>query len=578
VIPQNIIDEINDKVSILEVIGKFTEIKKSGRNYLALCPFHQEKTPSFSISEEKGLYHCFGCGASGNAIKFLMDYQKLTFMEALQELSKVAGIDLERFREDKDFHPSKEKETFILINREAMLYYHQLLLQETKSESAREYLKKRKITLETVKTFRLGFGGTDWSGIFEHLKKKGFQEEDILKAGLVSKGTNGFIDRFRERIIFPIFDKEGEVTGFGGRILNEDKKVAKYLNSAENLLFHKGSLLYAFHLAKDEISRKKEAILVEGYMDVIALHQNGIQNVVAPLGTALTENQLRLIKRYCDQVLFAFDGDSAGITAANRAIDIAVRSDLSQNVVILNKKDPYDYVMEHGAESFLSYLKEKRLSPMDFKIRYFSRQLDIHTEKVKFLLLLFPYINQTQSAVTRESYLKKVSDYIQEDFRLILSEYQSFLKKDKNLGKRIEESKRNDKKINPVEKEFVALWALFPEERLPLQTLINPEMLENEGVREIFQFIWENPMKEAKEIMAAIQNEEMVRTISEYAQREDIKPFLLKELAYRLKLNYIKRIMAKNHDPLRQSELKNESFLLEKELRKIEQSVPFSEI
>lgn len=317
VIPQAVIDEILNKVSIIDVIGKYIEIKKSGKNSLALCPFHQEKTPSFSISEDKGLYHCFGCGASGNTIKFLMDYQKLTFIEALQEMAKSAGVDLNQYSGINDFIPVKEKDELIKINREAMSYYHKMLWSSSDSLEARNYLKNRKVTPDIVKVYRLGYGGKDWNSLRDYLNGKGFRDDAIIKTGLISNGNTGLFDRFRDRIIFPILDKDGNPVGFGGRILEGEKKTAKYLNSAENIIFHKGSLLFSLNLAKDEIVKDKKAILVEGYMDVIALYQNGIKNSVAPLGTSLTENQLNILKKYCEKVIFIFDGDKAGIKAAN---------------------------------------------------------------------------------------------------------------------------------------------------------------------------------------------------------------------------------------------------------------------
>ena len=462
-IPQEIIDKILDKVSLVEVISKYTDIKRSGRNFMALCPFHGEKTPSFSISEDKGLYHCFGCGASGNAIRFLMDYQKKSFTESVQELAGIAGIELEQTPDYKGSGSIKEKGVLLDICRETLTFFHNNLLNSTEAQKAREYIKKRKLSLESVKLYRLGYGGNGWNSLQMHLKEKGFSDSDLLKAGVVTRSskpgsTGKYFDRFRERVIFPIFDRDGNCVGFGGRILTEDKNAAKYLNSPESPLFHKGSLLFSLNFAKDNITRQKTAILVEGYMDVIGLAQNGIVNAVAPLGTALTENQLGIIKKYCDTVIFLFDGDEAGISAANRAVDISVDSGLNQGVVILpQKKDPYDYVMEYGKDAFLQYITDRKLSPFEFKMRFFSKKIDIKTDKVRFLLAVFPYLSRVNSSIIREEYIKKLANFLEEDYGIVLSEYKSFLGKDKSLGRMIKESVKLVKSVGRVELEFIGL-------------------------------------------------------------------------------------------------------------------------
>ncbi len=545
-IPQNIIDEILNRVSVVEIIGKYIEIKKNGKNYLALCPFHQEKTPSFSISEEKGLYHCFGCGASGNTIKFLMDYQKLSFLETLQELAKMAGIDLSQFSDEKEFFSEKEKNVLLDINREAMLYFHNYLWSNSEAGEARNYLKGRNIKPETVKDYRLGYGGKGWNSLKDYLNGKGYKDNDILKAGLISKGSNGLYDRFRERIIFPILDKDGNTVGFGGRILKDDKKTAKYLNTAENPVFHKGNMLFSLNFARDEAAKKKEAILVEGYMDVIALYQNGIKNVVAPLGTALTESQLLIVKRLCDTVIFIFDGDKAGIDAANRALDITVNSDLIQWVVILpEKKDPYDFVMEKGGEGLLEYISENKKEPMDFKIWFFANRMDVGSEKVKFLMSLFPYLARVKSSIIREGCIKKIAGFMKEDMRILLAEYGSFLKKDRNLGSLIKTSKDSGS-INRVETGLISLLLLHPGTILEVKGLINEEMLQNEEARKIFITILQNPEKNTRELVSMIDNTDIINNTAEYAQKEEDSELLLKQLAYKVKLLYINREMSKN--------------------------------
>ncbi len=541
-IPPEVIGNILDRVSIIEVIGKYTEIKKSGRNYLALCPFHQEKTPSFSISEEKRLYHCFGCGASGNTLHFLMEYRKLGFIEALQELAKMAAIDLSSYSDEKDYRAAGEKDILLKINKESMLHFHKSLMESPEAKGARDYLNKRKLTEETIKEFRIGFGGSSWNSLAAFLKGKGYGDELIIKSGVACQGNDGLFDRFKGRVIFPIFDRDGNTVGFGGRILSDDKSQAKYLNSPESPVFHKGGLLFALNFARDEIIKKKEALIVEGYMDVIALHQHGIRNAVAPLGTALTENQLTILKRYADGVVFVFDGDDAGITAANRALDVAGDSQLSQTVVILpGKQDPYDYAMEKGRDAFLKYTGSKRLLPIDFKIRYFARKIDARKNKVKFVLSIFPYIKRVKSSITREEYLKKTGEFINENYSIILSEYQNFMRSDKNTGSVLNNSSLKTP-ADSLEAELVGMLLIKPETVSELSEILKDNMFSNSEAKRVFSSIRDYPdgAVNTGELIASLEKGEIFNRVSQYAQAE-FNSAALKETAYRLKAHYLNR-------------------------------------
>ena len=541
-IPPEVIGNVLDRVSIVEVIGRYTEIKKSGRNYLALCPFHQEKTPSFSISEEKRLYHCFGCGASGNTLHFLMEYRKLSFMEALQELAKIASIDLSVYSDEKEYGTAGERDILLKINKESMQYFHSQLLESSDAKGARDYLKKRKLTDGMIRDFRIGFGGNGWNNLTVFLKDRGFGDDPILKSGVACQGNEGLFDRFKGRIIFPIFDRDGNTVGFGGRILSEDKSQAKYLNSPENQIFHKGGLLYSLNFAREEIIKKKEALIVEGYMDVIALHQNGIKNAVAPLGTALTINQLDALQRYADSVVFIFDGDEAGINAANRALDIAVESELNQNVVILpGKKDPYDYSMEKGGEAFLKYTADKRLLPVDFKLKYFARKIDILKNKVKFVLSIFPYVKRVKSSIIREENLKKIGEFIGEDYSVILSEYQHYLRNDKSTGFILRDTSLRTPALNSLEAELISMLLIKPEAVQEVGDILKDEMFSDSEARRIFSVIRDQASLNTGGIIASLEKGEIFDRVSEYAQGDLITIPVIIESAYRLKAHYLNR-------------------------------------
>ncbi len=557
-IPQEVIDDILNRISLVDLISKHIEVKKSGRNYLALCPFHNEKTPSFSINDEKGFYHCFGCKASGNAAKFLMEYRKMTFPEALSELAKIAGVDLSKYSaSDNGFAGLKEKKRFYEINKEAMVYFSQILFKDMSGEEARKYLKRRRISSETAKFFRIGFGGTSWNGLLDYLKEKGYGEEELLKVSLVSKNERGNVyDRFKDRVVFPIFDRSNNVVGFGGRILDNNKDIAKYLNTSENIVFHKGELLFALNFASDEITKQRECLIVEGYMDVIALFQNGINFAVAPLGTSLTENQLALLKRYADKVTFIFDGDSAGLKAANRALDISASSEIAQEVVILpQKSDPYDFVMAHGRDEFLAMVEKKRLSPIDFKLKYFSKQFK---DKIKFLTAIFDYVAKIPHIATQEDYLKRIADFSDNDISAIKAEYDNFRKRNRNFGSIIKEIDDNKSGIHPIELDFIAALCAEPSLIPEFSRIVSPKMIENGEVRELFEFAVNNADKTSKEILDSTTNEEIIRKSSQYIVMDpELNPGIV--VAYRLKRLYIKRLINKNIKELQRSDLNKDA-------------------
>lgn len=571
-IPQNVIDDILARVSIVDIVGRDVELKRAGKNWTGLCPFHSEKTPSFTVSEDKGFYHCFGCKASGNAVKFLMEHRKMTFREAIEELAAKAGIDLSRFETAGETEGRSDKERLYAANREAISYYHKLLTDDESGKGARDYIAKRGIAPEIVSEFRLGYGGNQWDGLCRHLKAKGFKDEEILKASLGSQGQKGLIDKFRERLIFPIFDKDGKPVGFGGRILESGAQTAKYINTAESVLFHKGNLLFGLNAAKDEVVRKKACMIVEGYMDALACYQHGIRNAVAPLGTAFTESQLMLVKRYCNEVLFMFDGDNAGIKAADHAVntiregnnfeykkmifnnkfnnnqDIDSKIDkmagvnINQYIVILPENlDPFDYLMKYGVASLRKYIKENRMYPLDFKLHYYSQSENYNKDRLIFVKNVFDYIKNMGSRIIIESYLEKISKYTNIDLAIIKSEFERYMNHNKSYGKelKIVEEARNS--IPPIEARFAALIAVFPEAMAEIKTVVTAEMFEHPAPRAIFEFILDNADKRLNEILSQTTEESIVETATEIAVGDRSSAKDAVEFAYRVRLAYLKR-------------------------------------
>ena len=399
-ISEDVIQRIKAENDIVDIISEKVSLKRSGRNYLGLCPFHNEKTPSFSVSRDKQIYKCFGCGEAGNVITFVMKSQNLGFLEAIELLADRVNIDI-------DLSKNNRKSTFenlYKLNVEAAKYYFYSL---NKNKYAKSYLLNRGITEHTIMKFGLGYSNDGWNHMMSFLKNKGFTESDMVSNGLIIRSEKGnYYDRFRNRIMFPVFDYRGKIIGFGGRVLDDSKP--KYLNSPETPLFKKGVNLYGLNFAiKSNMSRT--LIIVEGYMDCIALHQYGIKNVVASLGTALTVNQAKLMARYVDKVILSYDADKAGEIATLRSMSILKNVGLEVKILSIPQgKDPDEFIRKNGRQSFLE-LVEKADDLIDYRVKNIKKNIDFnnpqdvvkYTERVlKILVELNP--------IEREIHIKRL--------------------------------------------------------------------------------------------------------------------------------------------------------------------------
>jgi DNA primase len=356
------LDEIKSRLDVIDVISEYVPLKKSGQNWKGLCPFHAEKTPSFTVSPSKQIYYCFGCSSGGDIFTFLMKHESLSFQESLTILAKKAGVSLKKTKQTGD---TGEKEALVNVNREAALFYEQCL---SRNSSALEYLGKRGVTSDVQKIFSLGFSPKQWDALISHLQRKHYKPEKIKKAGLAVHGTRGYYDTFRNRIIFPIFNLRGEVIAFGGRVM--DDSLPKYLNSPETPVFNKSGILYGLNLAKDEIRKRGFAIFVEGYLDVIAAHKSGFTNTVAPLGTAITREHGQLIKRFTEEIVIVFDGDESGFKAARNGMAVLLESGLNVRVLAMPRgEDPDSFLKKEGEKAF-SRLLDNALSLVDFFVKY----------------------------------------------------------------------------------------------------------------------------------------------------------------------------------------------------------------
>lgn len=449
---KEIIEEIKARCDIASVIGDYIKIQPSGQNYKALCPFHVEKTPSFHISTAKQVYKCFGCGEGGDVINFVMKMENLDFMDAVRLLANRCGIDI-NFNIDEETKQKIElSKKYQDIHTEAARFYFSNLVKS--KNRGYDYLRNRGLDDKTIKRFGLGYSQDSWNSLMDYLiEEKGYSQEELLECGLIGKSTktDKYYDKFRNRVMFPIFDYRGNVIGFGGRVL--DDSLPKYLNSPDTLIFNKRHNLYGLNFARKNLS-SRTVILVEGYMDLISLYQYGIKIAVATLGTALTSQQARLIKRYADNVIISYDSDGPGTKASLRAIDILVEAGLSVKVLDLkDAKDPDEYVRKYGTDEYRNAMKDA-VPRIKFKIDNLKSTFDLSKDQdnIKFAQEAVNIIKQLKSPVEIDYYIKYLSEIVQLDEDAVKREIYGKSYSSKNLSNGKFNNKFNKKEEKPIEK------------------------------------------------------------------------------------------------------------------------------
>ena len=402
-----IIDEVIRSNDIVEVISQYIHLKRSGRNYFGICPFHNEKSPSLSVSPEKQIFHCFGCGVGGNVITVVRKIEDIGYRESIQLLAEKANITLPTIQNDLESRKDELRAKVYKVNSYTAEYYHKRLYTPD-AKLGQEYVKRRKLNNETLENFKIGFSGK-FDELYKSLRQNGFQDEEILESGLVNKNDNGtYIDRYRNRLMIPICDERGRVIAFGGRVLDDSKP--KYINSPENVVYSKGKHLFGLNVAKKS-DIKKQLLIVEGYMDVISLHQRGIKNVVAALGTALTTNQGWLLRKSTEKVILGFDADDAGQTAILRAMEIMQNMGCDIRVLqIHDAKDPDEFVVKYGAARFKRILDDA-ISLIEYKVKILKKDLNLEnaSDKIKFLNEIAKLIAKIDNTMEKEIYIEKIA-------------------------------------------------------------------------------------------------------------------------------------------------------------------------
>ncbi len=539
-IPEDIIDEIRQRTDLVGLVGEYLKLERRGKNMVGLCPFHSEKTPSFSVSPDKQLYYCFGCGASGNAFSLIMQMENMTFPEAARTLAGRAGVTIPERKSSSAEDNIKEK--IYKLNELAVLYYAHHLHKAEAGKKALEYLLKRGIKQETIELFKIGYAPPDWTGFFDYAHKKGAQPGLIVKGGLASPGREkGYYDRFRNRVIFPIFNMSGKVAGFGGRALEEGEKSGpKYLNSPETPVFSKGSMLYGLNLARDEIRRQKKAVVMEGYTDVITAFQAGIKNAVASLGTALTVEQGRLLRNQADIVVTAYDSDSAGEAATWRGLAVLQSTGCLVQVADLPADtDPDNYIREKGPENFKNLIDNAR-PLMEYRLEQLKRKFNLQSDKgrIDYTEELMPFLLAAVNQVEQDYYLKRAAEEmdINEDaLRSELKKRRTSSSRYKETGQKELFEERQEIKIRLEEKIIISLMLQSKEIAEQARTLLKLEYIDEPKIKKIIEEIWNLAAGEtvfsAEKLLNRFEDQEITKIITEAVTEpslQDLPPQIAK--------------------------------------------------
>src|SRR6478736_4863904 len=413
-IPQETIQQIQNRIDIVEIVGGFVKLKKRGTNYLGLCPFHNEKTPSFTVSPSKEIYKCFGCGRSGNSISFIMEHEKYSYVEALKWLANKYGIEIEEtFTTDEQRQQVQTADSLYIINSFSQQFFSsQLFETEEGQDIGLSYLKERGFREEVIKKFQLGYSPTQRDAFAKEAIARQYTPELLIKTGLIVNRNEQLQDNYRGRVIFPVHNHSGKVLGFGARILKSNDKAPKYINTPENEIYVKSKILYGSYFARQAIDKSDECLLVEGYTDVISLHQSGIENAVASGGTSLTVDQLRLIKKYTNNLTIIYDGDAAGIKAALRGLDLAIEESLNVKLVLIpDNEDPDSYVNKVGTAAFIEFINANKKDFILFQLGIALKDAGNDSNKKSIVV---NQVAETISKINKAEDFTKQHDYIKQ--------------------------------------------------------------------------------------------------------------------------------------------------------------------
>ena len=520
-----LIDEIKNRNDIVDVISQYVILKRSGRNFFGLCPFHKEKSPSFAVSPDKQIFHCFGCGVGGNVFHFVSKIENMSFIETVQMLAEKSGVELPTLENSEDTEKMMLKSKVYEINQLTAQFYHENLYKPS-AKPAQKYVKKRKLDNQTLKKFLIGYSPNSNQELYQYLKSKGFSDKEILASTLVNRTNDGrYIDRFRGRLMFTIQDVRDRVIAFGGRVLDDSKP--KYINSSENIVYSKGRHLFGMNIAKK--SNAKKLLVVEGYMDAISLHQRGIDYAVASLGTAMTEAQGRLLRNSAEQVIIGYDADGAGQAATMRGLEIL--QNLGCDVRILQiegAKDPDEYVIKYGPERFQKCV-DKAISLVEYKVKMLKQGLNLEmaNDKIKFLKEIAKILSSVTNEIEREVYIEQISleykitkEAIYAEITKIQQKNTSSVNKLQRAKPQITAEKQTTENEQESKSERLVIYLLinYPQEAYPvLKENIPVEVFKSERNRQIVKKLYEEFEKgntNTENVLNWFEEQEIINYIS----------------------------------------------------------------
>jgi DNA primase len=544
-ISQESIAQIQSRIDIIDIIGNFVKLKKRGANYLGNCPFHHEKTPSFTVSPTKEIYKCFGCGKSGNTIGFVMDHEKYSYVEALRWLAAKYNIELEETATSPEFKAKQlESESLFIVNQFAGKFFSEKLFQTEEGEDiALSYLKQRGFREDIIRKFELGYNPSAPDELAKTADKLQYSKEILLKSGLLVERNNGLSDNYRGRIIFPIHNQSGKILGFGARIIKSNDRAPKYINTPENEIYNKSKILYGAFFARTAIDKADECLLVEGYTDVVSLHQAGIENVVASGGTSLTTDQVRLIKKYTNNLTIIYDGDNAGIKAALRGLELALDEGLNVKLLLIpDKEDPDSYVNKIGASAFLEFIAKEKKDFILFQLELTLKEIGNDSAKkaglVNQMAATLSRINKAEDFTKRQDYIKKVAELLKIDeagFNALVNKIVGEkIQKDDFRSNR--QSSMDGEVVGEQEESFEQEMLLHkdePQEQAMARSLIEFGHLEWEDGQKVADYIFKQI--DEGELLDLIDNPIIVKLINLYrnlyeeGNEPDAKTFLYME-------------------------------------------------
>jgi DNA primase len=483
-IPQETIQQIQNRIDIIEIIGGFVKLKKRGANYLGLCPFHNEKTPSFTVSPSKEIYKCFGCGRSGNTISFIMEHEKYSYVEALRWLAAKYNIEVEEeYRNPEQKIQQQTADSLFILNKFAQEFFSRMLWEDEEGIMAGlGYLRERGFHDETIKSFQLGYCPENGTAFSKAALEKQYNPELVQKSGLAVMRDNRLVDNYRGRIIFPIHNQSGKILGFGARLIRKNDRAPKYINTPENEIYVKSKLLYGMYFARQAIDKQNECLLVEGYTDVISLHQAGVENVVASGGTALTPDQLRLIRKYTHNLTIVYDGDSAGIKAATRGLDLALEEGLNVKLVLIpDNEDPDSYVRKVGSAAFKTFIEQNRkdiiLFQLEIALKDAGNDPSRKSAVVNQIAESISRINKAEDFTKQQEYIHRCSELLKIDEEGLTALV------NKHIRERIQVDERKQQHAEPES---------LPEEKVEAEAgfdlLFKDELQERALVRTLMEF------------------------------------------------------------------------------------------